>query len=709
MKFSHRNRIITALMTAKKDGMTAGKLLSVLDTKKKDRKRVLGVLDALCRDNIVSITKDKYYLKGFKKYFEGTVVRVSYSSGFIHNETTDEDCFVRGRDLLGAVPGDRVIARMLDKKSCDGPSDNAQVIMITEENENTMTGIIINDGGTLKLRPDSFASSPLTISNWNGNKLTPGDKVKYKISKRCEHHDDHVVDIIGIYGSSEIARVSVDAYIDENRILNSFPNEVIDEARTNENKGISGKEIDKRLDLRHLPIFTIDGADTKDIDDAISIEKNDSGYKLGVHIADVSYYVTKNSAIDKEAYARGTSVYIADLVIPMIPKHLSNGICSLNPKVDRLAFSCLMDISKTGEITDFKFAKTVIKSRVQGVYNEINSIIDGNEDDNIKAKYNEVIDCIKPMLELSNIFSENRKKRGAPEITSIESKIICDNNGVCTDIKKRTSGIAEGIIEEFMLAANNCAAKLAMKCEIPFVYRIHEPPAAEKLLQLQETLVLLGIDNIGINEKSAAADIAAVLEKAKDNPREQVINQLVLRTMMKAKYSDEPLGHFGLVMKEYAHFTSPIRRYADLSIHRILSDFISKENKDKLEKKYRKFSHESAIQASNTELVAVKAERDCAKFYMAEYMKNHVGEEFDGVISGVINNGFFVELENTVEGKIDTMSLPTGVYEVENNISLVEQVSKKAYTIGDKVRIKVAAANVGTGLIDFTLIEENNK
>ncbi len=705
MKYMFREKIIDILLAVRKDGITEGKLLQLLGTAKKDRKRVLGVVEALIRDGVIYRSKGNLKIRGAKYFFEGTVVKVARSHGFIRNEKTEEDAFVRGRELMGAVPGDRVLARITEFKDETHNSDTAEVVIIRQETEDTLIGTVVDVNGKLKLRPDSFVAEPLTIIRWNGNKIKDGDKVKFSINTRAEHHSDITVDIEEVYGNSGFAKVSVDAYIDEKAITVEFPSEVIDQAMAIEKAGIKAKEIAGREDLRHMPIFTIDGADTKDIDDAISIEKTKNGFTLGVHIADVSYYVKKGTPLDMEAYQRGTSIYIADRVIPMLPKQLSNGICSLNPNVDRLAFSCLINLDKNGIITDFRFAKTVIRSRVQGVYTEVNRILAGEEDDAVRNKYAEVIGQIPVMNELFEILKENRVHRGAPEIDSKESKIICDENGVCCDIKERTRGISEGIIEEFMLCANNCAAKLAMDKNFPFVYRVHESPDPDKLMNLQQTLVNLGEDPKGINERSTAADLAAVLRRTKDSEKAGVVSNLVLRSMMKAKYSEEPLGHFGLVMKEYAHFTSPIRRYADFSIHRILSDYVGGLALDKLQKKYIKFARTASNRASNTELIAVAAERDCEKFYMAEYMRNHIGEEFEGYISGVIESGFFVELPNTVEGKVDVMSLPVGNYETRDGIALAEIMSNTVYTMGDKVKVKCVKADVSAGLVDFILVK----
>ena len=705
MKYLYRQKIIEALLPKKKEGLTEGGILSAVGASKKDRKRVMGVLSALEKDGIIYRSKGKYILKGAGRYFNGTVARIARTHGFIRNDETDEEFFVRGRDLLGAVPGDKVLAVVTEYKDDEKESDAAKVVLITVETEGVLTGTVVSDSKKLKLRPDGYYSEPLTIIRWNGNDIKEGDKVRYSIHDRADHHSDITVDIVSVYGSSEFAKYSVDAYIDEKGIENVFSDEAIAEAEKIAHRGISPEEYNGREDLRGLPIFTIDGADTKDIDDAVSISKTGEGFMLGVHIADVSHYVQKGTALDKTAYERGTSIYIADRVIPMLPKELSNGICSLNPDEDRLAFSCIMDIAPSGEITKYYFTKSVIRSRVKGVYSEVNRILDHTAEDDVRIKYGEVLEELPLMRMLAETLVKNRKNRGAPDIDSVESKIICDENGVCTDITERTRGFAERMIEEFMLCANGCAAKFAMDKGFPFVYRVHESPEKEKLTKLAETLVNIGIDPKGITDRSTAADISDILERTNDDPKAPVISNLVLRSMMKAKYDEEPKGHFGLVLKEYSHFTSPIRRYADFSIHRILTDAVAGMPVDKLNRKYEKFAHESACRASITELIAVAAERDCEKFYMAEFMKKHIGEEFDGYISGVTGNGFFVSLENTVEGRVDCLTLTPGVYELSNDVALLETISGKSYTIGDHVRVRCAASDVAGGLIDFELME----
>ncbi|MCH5325563.1 MAG: ribonuclease R [Eubacterium sp.] len=668
---------------------------------KKHEDKLKAAVNHLIAKKMVSRGKnDRLYISETQKIFTGTVASLSRTYGFITNPQTGEDCFVKGGELKGAVPGDTVLARELSEKS-QSRSATAEVVAVLEYSDKLFGGVVVRDGNAFRVLPDTLGCPPLEIMKVR-DQIRAGDKVLFSIRKRGAHHSEHIVDIEEAYGSCDKASACTEAYLAQNGIPTAFSAEAAQQAASISELGI-GKDFDKRLDLRDMPIFTIDGADTKDIDDAISIEKTDNGYLLGVHIADVSHYVKDGTPLDADAFSRGTSVYIADKVIPMLPKELSNGVCSLNPNEDRLAFSCLMELSKDGKLDKFKFKKTVIRSRVKGVYSEINAIYADEADETIKEKYKEVAAALPIMKELADILMTNRKKRGAPEISSTESKIICDENGICVDVKERVQGISENIIEEFMLSANNAAARLAMKNGLPFVYRIHENPADDKIEMLKESLAALGIEPLGINQKAQAAVFAALLEKAKDDPRFPIINRLVLRTMAKAKYSEQPVGHFGLVMAEYAHFTSPIRRYSDLAVHRILSEYIENTS-DKAAKKYTSFAQKAAAQATGTEIRAVNAERSCEDYYTAEYMQNHIGEEYEGMISGVISTGFFVQLANTVEGKVDIGTLPADAYEVRDGITLLALGAADSYTVGDRVRVRCTAANVNIGKIDFELV-----
>lgn len=699
-----KTSILKRLYSAGEDGMSEKDLVKALDLPKKGAKKLSDALSQMKKFGDITNKKGVWRLKESDKYFEATVSRVTPKSGFILNNYDSIEFFVRGRDLCGSIPGDIVLAM----KTSDALGDRdpeAIVITVLQESTQLMTGVIVAAGNQLMVLPDKLCSEPLYIAKAGSKPLHVGDKVAFSIKKRGEHHYENTVAIAEGFGSADNAKAGAQAYMLVNNLHVEFPDDVLYEASKLNIDDPDPDEVSRRLDLRGEPIFTIDGADTKDIDDAVSISKTDTGYKLGVHIADVSHYVKKGSALDKEAFTRGTSIYYADQVVPMLPKELSNGICSLNPNVDRLAFSCLMEVSAQGKLLSYRFEKSVIRSRVKGVYTEVNAILDSSADDAIKEKYSRVIDRIPIMRELAEILEKNRTDRGAPDIDTPEAKIITDENGVCIDVKQRERGIAERIIEEFMLMANNAAASLAMKEKIPFVYRVHEPPAPEKLTTLNETLTALGVTPEGIGENSTAADLAKILRDNKDGDKYVVINRIVLRTMMKAKYSEQPLGHYGLVMPEYAHFTSPIRRYADLSIHRILTDFVYALSNEKITRKYEKFAVEASMQASNTELSAVHCERECEALYTAEYMKNHIGEEYDGIISGVSPSGVFVVLPNTVEGMVPVTRLPVGEYEVQHTVILTGAANGQVFTVGDKVKVKCVAVNVNAGMIDFEFAE----
>lgn len=687
--------------------MSVKQLADLLGVNKKGMKKLEEALSEMKQHNDIAYKKGSCWIKHPETYFKAEVSRVSQRSGFVKSlGDLPVEYFVRGRDLCGAIPGDIVLAKMTAPADDISHSPEAVVLAVLEETNSLLTGVIVAEGNKLMVLPDRLCSDPLVIAKVSkAAAMHVGDKVVFSIKKRGERHMDHTVNIVDVFGSSDTAKAGAEAYLMSNRLHVTFPDEVLLEASKLDLDEPDGDEVLRRLDLRGEPIFTIDGADTKDIDDAVSLSKTDRCYKLGVHIADVSHYVTKGSKLDEEAFYRGTSIYYADQVVPMLPKQLSNGICSLNPQVDRLAFSCLMDVSFDGKLLNYRFEKSVIRSRVKGVYSEVNKIIDGTADDEIKAKYAKVIDRIPIMKELADILQKNRIERGAPEIDTQETKIITDENGVCIDVKPRTTGIAEGIIEEFMLMANNSAASLAMKEKIPFVYRVHEAPTNEKLDALRETLTALGINPGALGTNAPASELARILRENKESDRAMVINRIVLRTMMKARYSEEPLGHYGLVMPEYAHFTSPIRRYADLSIHRILTDYVYALNHDKLCRKYAAFAQSAALQASNTELSAVRCERDCENFYMAEYMKEHVGEEFDGMISGVSAGGIYVLLPNTVEGTISVAELPLGDYEVQHGVILTGAADGSIFTVGDKIRVKCVSVNVNGGFIDFAPVK----
>ena len=455
-------------------------------------------------------------------------------------------------------------------------------------------------------------------------------------------------------------------------------------------------------DLRGLPIFTIDSAETKDIDDAISLMKTQNGgYELGVHIADVSHYVRPDTALDKEAYERATSIYYADKVIPMLPTQLSNGICSLNEGEERLAFSCLMQLDESGNIHSYQFVKSVIRSRVKGVYKEINALLDGSNDPALVTKYKDVMAQLPAMTELYEKRLALRKARGAMDIESDEAKLVMDEEGRCVDIVKRTRGVSECMIEEFMLLANQCAANAGRTHHVPFVYRIHEAPDAERMEKLSNTLKACGLNVHFAGEVPTQLELSAILDETRGQPIQIPVHTGILRSMQKARYSPEPKGHYGLVLADYAHFTSPIRRYPDLAIHRILTDMLVGKPEQELIKDYTGFATHASEQSSRQEVSAVRIERDVEDLYKAEYMHNHLGEVYTGTVAGVTPRGIFVALENTVEGFVPAAQLCKGEATVVEGVSILDPLTGKRWMLGDPVKVQVAGANVALGRIDF--------
>ena len=628
------------------------------------------------------------------------IVKLSKTFGFAREDATGEDIFIPGKRLMGAMPGDSVLVKMSKHKS--GESREGEVMSITEEAFSRFSGEIVNEFGELKIIPDTLSKFAMSFDKPAEMELYEGDKVTAVITSRGKSHKEHRCEIISTFGSSMKASACALAILEVNGIVPVFPAEVIDEARRVSDYRLIEREAANRLDLRDMPIFTIDGADTKDIDDAISVERDGEGYRLGVHIADVSFYVRPKSNLDNEAMSRGTSVYYANRVIPMLPKELSNGICSLNPDEERLAFSCLCKLDKNGDIVSYKFAKSIIRSRVKGVYSEINDYMEGYKTKDIEEKYKEVSSCFEIISELADKLSKKKKARGVPELETAESKLIINEQDICVGAVSRSRGRTEEIIEDFMLIANECAARFGRENELPFVYRIHEPPTEQKLDTLKEGLTALNIP-FNFGAEITPDKLSAILDGVRGKPEAPIINNLVLRSMTKAQYSTEPEGHFGLVLDDYAHFTSPIRRYPDLSIHRIMSEFLEGTPVSEIKTRYNKFVYASAEKSTASEITAMTVERDCEDCYKAEFMSAHIGEEFDGVISSVMDFGVFVMLENTCEGLLAVEELGEGVFATTSFISLKNMTNGNEYRVGQPIRVKVKNANVNSGKIDFEL------
>lgn len=695
-----RKKVELFLAKSGKKAMSYKELVSAVKPRRNEMTKFNITLKEMKEAGAILERRNGYTISAALGGFEATVTRVNKTFGFIKRNDDSTEVFIPGKFLMGAMPNDIVIAKLIASRS---GSPEGEVLRIIKENKSQFTGTIVLDEGQKYILPDTFTHNLIPLVE--SDSFIVGDKILAELYSRGQRHSEHKAIAISTFGSSEKASACANSILGVNNISTIFSKEVIDEARRIGSKKITDNELEYRTDLRNELIFTIDGADTKDIDDAISIKKFDTFYELGVHIADVSHYVKSESPLDKEAFERGTSIYYANRVIPMLPPELSNGICSLNPNEDRLAFSCIMTVNFDGKLEDFDFKKTIIRSRVKGVYSEINSILSGNETDEIAAKYENCRGSINLMEELAEILTANKLKRGAPQIETSESKLIINEDDICVGVLERERGKSELIIEEFMLLANQSAATLGKMKGIPFVYRIHENPSEEKIAQLKATLLKMGIEipHFTTIKPSHLAEIISTQEDTKLKP---VVNRLVLRSMAKAKYSVEPIGHFGLVLNDYAHFTSPIRRYPDLSIHRILSELLKGKNVSAIEKRFSAFATGSANQSTERELISMRIERDCEDCYKAEFMSGHVGEKFAGLISSVVEYGFYVELSNTIEGLVHIDSLPHGNYEFDGGITLRDILSGKEFKVGDSINIICTKANVSSGNIDFALIAE---
>ena len=582
----------------------------------------------------------------------------------------------------------------------EGSDEGAILAILTEKND--LVGTVRRVEGRLRFVPDDCPAITMPLARDCEGGAKDGDKVAVEILNRGSRQEDHRVGVAMRFGSSDEAKRCAKALLYAKDIRTRFPDKVRDEAKKFEGAEVSEKDCEGRMDLRALPIFTIDSAETKDIDDAISLTRtSDGGFELGVHIADVSNYVKPGTELDNEAFSRATSVYYADQVVPMLPKALSNGICSLNENELRLAFSCLMRLDKEGDLTDYRFVKSIIRSRVKGVYSEINALLAGTADAEIKAKYADVIDQLPAMKELYGHRARLRRERGCMDIESGEVKLILDENGRCIDVKKRTSGESESMIEEFMLLANQCAAHFARVKQIPFVYRVHEEPNAEKLERLHALLQACGINDHFAKDVPTPKELSAILEGVRGTPYEQIINTGMLRCMSKALYEEKPKGHYGLVLKDYAHFTSPIRRYPDLAIHRIMTDMLKGTEKETMILRYTDFAERASKQSSEREVIAMQIERKAEDCYKAEYARRHLGECYEGTVSGVTQRGLFIELDNGVEGFVPASSLTPSGTSLTEGVRLTDPASGKTWSLGDRMMITIVRADVNLGKIDF--------
>ena len=618
-----------------------------------------------------------------------------------------KDLFIAKTNLMGAMNGDRVVAKII-KEDRNGKRTEGIIINIVERVNKNIVGIYEdNKSFGFVLPEDKRIQNDIFISKKDRNGAKKGQIVMVEITRwpdgKRKNPEGKVVEILGRPGDKGI---DIDIIIRKYNLPEDFPPSVLNSALDIEDF-ITEDEIKGRLDLRNVKMVTIDGEDAKDLDDAVSIERLENGnFKLGVHIADVTHYVKERSVIDKEAFKRATSVYLIDRVIPMLPKKLSNGICSLNPKVDRLTLSCIMEVNRQGKVVNHTIAQSVIKTNERMTYTDVTKILRDNDVELIE-RYKDLVDDFKAMEELCKILRKKRLDRGAIDFDFEECKIILDEKGKPIDIKPYERAIANRMIEEFMLLANETVAEHMEKLKVPFVYRIHENPDAEKLEKFKAFIYNLGYNDITWGEEVNPKALQRVLDKFKGENEETIISTLLLRSMMQARYSPECAGHFGLAADYYCHFTSPIRRYPDLQIHRIIKEYLNKELTENRSKKLVSIVDSAAKQSSEMERVAQEAEREVDDLKKAEYMKDRIGEIFEGMISSVTGFGAFVELPNTIEGLVHITSFRDDYYIYdEDRLILIGERNKKIYRLGDKLKVLCSKVDILSREIYFEIVED---
>ncbi len=686
----------------------AGKSLSVFEIEEKlgtsNLEELLIVLNKLeVETKIYHTNKDKYMLFEDSHLLKGTLHSNKKGFGFVDVDNSDVDIYIPKENINGALHGDLVVVELSNKKKigrCEG-----RIVKVLKHESNTYVGEINfkNDVGIVKLDEDKVNLEVL-INREDSLNAVDGHKVIVEIIKRISNVKA-LGKVIKTIGHKNDPGVDILSIVYKYGISVNFDDEVMEEVK-NLPMEVKESDLKGRKDLRDEVIFTIDGDDTKDIDDAVSIKKNGDGtYTLGVHIADVSYYVKEDSPLDKEALERGTSVYLVDRVIPMLPHELSNGICSLNPNVDRLAISCVMKYDDTGKLLDYDIFPSVIRSRIQMTYKKVNNILLNNI---IDPDYRDYVDDLFLMEELAGILRKMKIKRGYLDFDTNEAKILVDENCHPYEITKRVQSAGENLIEDFMIAANECVATHIYNMDLPFIYRVHESPKEERIREFLGFLSNMGYsipgDIKGINKPLT---IQRLLDFVHDKKEGEILSTLLLRCMQKAVYLPTNLGHFGLGSKCYTHFTSPIRRYPDTTVHRLLRTYLFNHNIDSytVRKNQEKLIF-IADHSSAKERASVDCEREVEDMKMAEYMEDHIGEEYEGMISSVMSFGMFVELDNLVEGLVPVRNMNDYFVFDEARMSLTGERSKVRYTIGERVLVKVVAASKEAKTIDFQIIRK---
>ena len=665
---------------------------------------LLEILNSLEEEMLIYKTrKDKYMLFDNSHLMKGRISVNKKGFAFVTVEGVVEDYYIDESNINGALNNDIVV---IEPIKGTGKKTEARVIKVLKQENNLIVGEFNIVNGEPKFTPDDDKLKIEVIIDKNDlDDLVDGHKIQVSITKELSrykylgsvtkiigHKNEPGVDILSIMYKYEINDVFNEAVMEE---VDKLPSEVLK------------NEIDGRKDLRDKTIFTIDGDDTKDIDDAISIEKKGDNYILGVHIADVSYYVKEGTELYKEAMDRGTSVYLADRVVPMLPHKLSNGICSLNPNVDRLAISCVMEITPDGKVVDHDIFESVIRSRIQMTYKKVNKILN---DEETPEGYEEFVSDLKLMEELANILRKEKLSRGYLDFDAKEAKIIVDDTGKAIDVVLRDRGKGENLIEDFMIVANETVASHLFYLNYPSIYRVHEIPDDDKIKDFINAISVMGINVTGKKEFSNPRNLKAILDQLRDREEFDILSNMLLRCMRKAEYKDQNLGHYGLGSKCYTHFTSPIRRFPDTTVHNLLRKYIFNEPEpkelNKLIDYYKDVLPEIALHSSEKERASIDCEREVEDMKMAEYMESHIGEEYDGIIDSIMNFGMFICLPNMIEGLVKYENITGDYFEYnEETQMLIGKKSGKKYRMGQKVRVKCIAASKENSTIDFSIVE----
>lgn len=706
-----KEKIAEILNNPKNPMLTGENLADILSIKHGEMRIFQAVLDAMINDGqLVFTKKKKYTLPKNLGLIAGKLQAHQRGFGFLlPDDKSEEDVFIFAENLNGAMNKDRVLVKLITPHHASNRSREGEVLkVLTRANKNIVGTFEKSKNFGFVVADDVRISQDIFVPKTEINKANTGDKVVVEIIRWPDGRRNAEGRVVEILGHKNDVGTDILSIARQYELPEKFSKETIDSLSAVK-RNVTENDIVGRKDLRNLKIITIDGADAKDLDDAISLEKLQNGnYFLGVHIADVSHYVEEGSPLDEDAYKRGTSVYLVDRVIPMLPPELSNGICSLNPKVDRLTLSVFMEIDDSGKVVNYSIEETVIKTVERMVYTDVTKILE-NSDEELVQKYAHLSVELKEMEKLMHVLYNRRLRRGSIDFDFDEPKITLDTKGKPKEIKVYDRGIADKMIEEFMLICNETVAEHIHWKKLPFVFRIHPDPDVKKLLEFNEFLNNFAYRLKGTGGKIHSKSFQELLEKITGTKEERIISTVMLRTLQKARYSHENLGHFGLAAVYYCHFTSPIRRYPDLLIHRILKEDLKDSITKKRIAKLTELLPGFAEHCSERERIADEVERETEKLKKAEFMLDKIGLEFEGIISGVTNFGIYVELENTVEGLVHISNLEDDYYVFdEKHHCLIGERTRKVYRLGDTVKIKVLAANLSNRTIDFTLSEIEN-